>query len=124
VLRLALDDEEGLAAGGLAWTLERPEGEVIGVGGLVKGWAVPLGHRWSAWCFLGDPSPLELLVATRYVRRELLQRPGRIEIDVAREFRAGHRWARLLGFRPEGHAEHFRPDGGAVVRYSRIVAPC
>lgn len=46
----------------------------------------------------------------------------RIETTVRAEFDAGHRWAKMLGFHPEGLMSLYDPLGRAYVLYSRICS--
>lgn len=45
----------------------------------------------------------------------------RIETTVDAGFNAGHRWARALGFRPEGLMRAYSPDGRDHLLYGRIA---
>lgn len=46
---------------------------------------------------------------------------ARLEINVATDFDAGHRWARMLGFRQEGPEKPaYARDGGSVISYVRL----
>jgi RimJ/RimL family protein N-acetyltransferase len=64
------------------------------------------------------------LAATRMALRMLdeAHRQGirRIDATVVRDFAPGHRWARLLGFRPYARLEAYGPDGQDHVGYERL----
>lgn len=46
---------------------------------------------------------------------------ARLEINVATDFEAGHRWARMLGFQVEGPEKlAFAPDGRGAIPYVRL----
>ena len=44
----------------------------------------------------------------------------RIETGVRESFKAGHRWAKMLGFQAEGLMRRFGPDGSDYQMYARI----
>lgn len=78
--------------------------------------------RAIVWSYLSATAGRRMLPLTRAVRA-LLDHYGcrRMECEVATEFAAGHRWARLLGFEVE--AERLRkyfPHGGDCTLYARI----
>ena len=44
----------------------------------------------------------------------------RYEATVDIDFKAGHRWVKMLGFEPEGYMKAYRPDGEDMVLYARV----
>jgi hypothetical protein len=92
---------------------------VLGCGGAAELW----GDRACVWSLLSDRAGPHMMAITRAVRGFILQLPyRRIEALVDREFEAGHRWARLLGFECEtpGGMRRFTPDGRDVSLYARV----
>lgn len=60
-------------------------------------------NRAMAWAVLSSSACLHMLEITRAVRRFLdCRQEHRIEAQVKTNFEAGHRWARMLGFKREG----------------------
>lgn len=45
---------------------------------------------------------------------------NRLEMEVMRGFNPGYRWARMLGFTPEGVMSHYDPWGNDYVLFSRV----
>lgn len=78
--------------------------------------------RAEPWALLAVESAPLLRQITRAVRGWLEQCDyARVEINVATDFEAGHRWARMLGFRVEGPEKlAFSPSGGGAIPYARI----
>lgn len=93
---------ENVCQGGPAWTAL-----VHGAPVCCAGFHEPWDGRAIAWAVLGDPGRYFRNVTTA-VRRALDAHPAeRIEAHVKVGFRAGERWARLLGFRPESRMVRF-----------------
>jgi hypothetical protein len=72
---------------------------------LMCGGVIPIGSdcRALVWTFMGgDIGRKQFLELHNKVRKYIrgLKYP-RLEMEVADGFKAGHRWARLLGFKPE-----------------------
>jgi len=44
----------------------------------------------------------------------------RYEATVDIDFKAGHRWVKILGFEPEGYMKAYRPDGEDMILYARV----
>jgi hypothetical protein len=44
----------------------------------------------------------------------------RYEATVDIDFKAGHRWVKMLGFEPEGYMKAYRPDGEDMILYARV----
>ena len=89
------------------------------VGGIVHFWP----GRAMLWSYLATGAGPHLAALTRATRRFIdLQAVRRLELYVDEEFRPGHRWAEMLGFKFESRLEAFRPDGGNQCCYVRIRA--
>ena len=103
---------------GLSWTGSYV-GQPIVCGGLIEMWP----GRYHCWAFLNDNSAKHMLWITRAVLDKLGGIEGRIEMTVRRDFKAGHRWAKLLGFSVEnapGILEKFGPMGEDHIAYVRF----
>lgn len=94
----------------------RYHGKIVICAGVVNLWQ----GRGSAWALLaGDAGK-----CMRQIHREVekfLDGCGirRVEAYVYPDFEPGHRWARMLGFEPEGLMRAFQ-RGADMVMYSRI----
>jgi len=105
-------------AGADTWT-GLVDGRVVGCAGVLPQWP----GRAIAWALLTrDLTARHFLRVHLKVLRVLrgAQDRGvrRIETTVDAGFDAGHRWARLLGFRPEGLMRAYSPDGRDHVLYA------
>lgn len=59
-------------------------------------------HRAMAWSFMGEGAGPHMVAITRKVKQVLDSWGGeRVEMIVDFEFKAGHRWAKMLGFEVE-----------------------
>jgi len=121
-LRMDLTEKAmvGLAASGGIAIVDR--GEVLLCAGLVPQWP----GRWVAWALLsGTIGPRRFVALNRLVEAALdryaLHHPGRIEIQVDPHHRNARRWARLLGFAPEGRLHRYLPDGRDMILMARIT---
>lgn len=96
------------------------DGEVVlGCGGAAELWP----GRACVWSLLSESAGPHMMAITRAVRGFILQLPHRrIEALVDCDFEAGHRWARLLGFKCETPLgmRSFTPDGRDVCLYARV----
>ena len=109
-------EESGYAFAGL-W-----HGQPFACAGIVPQWK----GRAIAWSVISkDVSRYNMLWMTRQVlgffdevesRLEL----RRIEITVIEDFMAGHRWAKMLGFKWEGAMECYDPEGNTHIMYARV----
>jgi hypothetical protein len=93
--------------------------EVLVCAGVMPIWK----GRGMAWAYVSQNAGRRMLALTRAVQRffEVAQY-DRIEAAVEENFKAGHRWARLLGFKcetPEPMAK-FLPNGSAARLYARV----
>jgi hypothetical protein len=95
-------------------------GRVVICGGVVEYWK----DRGEAWAFIGRDCRDEFLSIHKTAVALLSDCPlRRIEAAVDRDFRAGHRWARALGFELEAPIlKHYRPDGGHMSLYAKVRA--
>lgn len=107
---------EQLAAHGEAFTVA-VDGEIVAVIGLI--------HQWDgcarAYAFLGENAGRSMMQITRQVRAYLAKcTTRRIEAAVQDDFAAGHRWARILGFKTEGWMRKYWNEHDALL-YARVV---
>lgn len=126
-LRIVLQDEqadmktelspEALAASGESFTAMVGD-EVIAVVGRARQW----DRRWVVWAMLSKNAGPHMLAVTRFTKRllELGRMDGRMELMVKSSFSAGHRWARILGFKWHHHEEQFLPGGVDADIYVRF----
>ena len=93
------------------------DGDPIVVGGTIVQWP----GRYLAWAYF-LPGTLKLMPQiTMAAERIFSSVTGRIEFTVRRDFRAGQRWARTLGFKVETPVlEAFGPEGEDHVGYVRF----
>lgn len=86
------------------------------------GWSAIYPTRAVIWGYLSKDAGRHMVRLTRIGRglvRDLNFK--RLEIEVDCEFREGHRWARLLGFKPEvPRLEAYNAHGGDTTLYARI----
>jgi len=96
------------------WTLVH-EGVPIASGGTIQMWP----GRHQAWAHLGAVTAAHMLQITREAYRCVRGAVGRVEMTVRMDFPAGHRWAKMLGFKVEtGCLEAYDPvDGTDHVGY-------
>lgn len=100
-----------------SWTAIDDGGTPKACGGLVEIWP----GRYSAWAYLNEMSAPHMLAVTRYALALMASVKGRLELTVRCDFDAGHRWARMLGFRVETPVMPFYgPEGEAHTMYVRI----
>lgn len=95
------------------------DGEVQGVGGSIH----THPHLYMAWAFIGRDSGKHLFGMTKKIK-DYLDGLGvqRIETAVKRDFKAGHRWANMLGFineTPETGMKNFDENGETHDLYAR-----
>lgn len=101
-----------------SWTA-RMNGRVVACGGIIPIW----NGREQVWALISDTIGAQgMVLLTRAVKRRMaMHERGRIEAHVAVGFKAGHRWMKILGFKPEtGILRQFLPDGRNAVQYVRI----
>jgi RimJ/RimL family protein N-acetyltransferase len=117
---LARRDYGAALAGPDTWT-GIVAGRVIGCAGVLPQWP----GRAIAWALLTRELTSRHFLRVHYKVMGVLdeaQRRGsrRIETSVDAGFDAGHRWARALGFRPEGLMRAYSPDGRDHVLYACV----
>ena len=92
--------------------------QIIAFSGVLERWE---GYG-TAWTYILTKDRYDLLFITRAVKSfiETCCDYRRLELTVAKDFDAGHRWATLLGFSPEGVMRRYDPSGRDHVLYARI----
>lgn len=104
--------------GTACWTAA-VDGHPVACGGFLEQWP----GRALAWMYLNKDSGPHMRWLTREVERKLDEMHGRLEMTVRADFKAGHRWAKMLGFHienPPGLMEAYGPEGEAHVAYVRL----
>ena len=115
---LADDHAEALAAGGPGFT-GFIDGKVVGMAGIT----VLTPYRATTWAAVSRWSARHFLTIHRAVWRFVWQEctVARLEAFVDMDYGVGHRWAKMLGFEPEGGPKEFYlADGRAAQEYVRI----
>jgi hypothetical protein len=100
-----------------SWTT-RIDDRVLLVGGLVPLWT----DRAMLWSYVSKEAGEHFILLTAGVRRFIeASTYKRIEMYVDMEFRQGHRWAKVLGFKNETPVgmKAFFPNGHDAALYSR-----
>lgn len=92
--------------------------EPIAVAGITRLW----DNRGLAWSFLGESAKDHMVALHKVVEDFLDVAPfRRIEADTPCDFKAGHRWLKMLGFKQEAERMvAFRVDGGDSSLYARV----
>lgn len=103
---------------GLAFTgRDEHTGEVMVCGGVVPAYA----HLGFLWALVSADAGPHLLQIHRAARRLLeMTRQTRIEASVRKDFEAGCRWLKILGFNAEGESPGFGIDGSTHLRYGLV----
>lgn len=93
------------------------DGDPIACGGTIQQW--PGRHHAWAYFALGTGRHMEWL--TEQAQRVLAPVKGRIEFSVRKDFRAGQRWAKRIGFEVETLVlRGFGPQGEDHVGFVRL----
>lgn len=93
------------------------DGAPVACGGTMLQWP----GRSTAWMYLNSKTGRHMLWLTQETAKRLQEVPGRIEITVRRDFDAGHRWARMLGFEVETEVlKAYGPEGEDHTGYVRV----
>lgn len=106
-----------------AKAMVRPDtGDLLAIGGIIHAWP-GMGHAWTY--IREDRTRKEIVQLTEQVRDSIVRAHTqfgmvRIQCDVKADHAAGHRWARTLGFTPEGTMRRYK-DGHDYVLYARIM---
>ncbi len=99
------------------WYTVSYRGDPIMCGGLMKQWP----GRYSLNAYMGKDAGRHMTFLTRGARRYLDKVVGRMEFTVRKDFPAGQRWARMLGFEVESPLmKQFGPEGEDHIGYVRI----
>lgn len=114
-----LKPEQGVAlekVGGSYTVME--DSKPVAIGGVLKYWDT----RGEAWLLVGKPSTHGFPIIFKKIRNFLKDTPiKRVEMVVAHDWKNGHRWARLLGFKKEADTlASYLPDGRDVSLYSMV----
>lgn len=90
---------------------------VFACGGLIPQWQ----GRAIAWALISAEAGPHFITITKAVRRALDLHPfRRVETAVRHDFPQGHRWAAMLGFKPEGLMRSYTPDGHDCDLYAKV----
>lgn len=94
------------------------DGVCLGMAGICEYWT----GRAFAWALVSQHAGPRLKALTKRVRQALDEHPARrIEASVLWNFKAGHRWAKALGFELETlMMPHYDPHGRAMSMYVRL----
>jgi RimJ/RimL family protein N-acetyltransferase len=107
---------EPLAETGMAWVGEE-DGKILAIAGIAPQWE----NRAVAWALVSTLAGHRFLAIHRAVESFLDNcRFRRVEATVDIGFQPGHRWMKMLGFKPEGYMEAYRPDGADQILYARV----
>lgn len=116
---LADDHGKALAAGGPGFT-GFIDGRVVGMAGIT----LITPYRAVTWAAVSRWSTKHFLTIHRAVRRFVWEEctVTRLEAFVDMDYGVGHRWAKMLGFTPEGGPKEFYlADGRPAQEYVRIL---
>jgi hypothetical protein len=93
-------------------------GQVIAIAGVLQ----LTFNRWQAWALMTEKSGKYMLQCTRAIDDFLDKFEGeRIETPVRHDFKAGHRWAKMLGFKNETPNGMIKYDNGETYDlYARV----
>jgi len=91
---------------------------VVGCGGLAEIWK----DRALLWSFLDRSAKEHLFAITKITRNFIDTAPyRRIEAETDCEFKEGHRWLQMLGFKMEAERmKCVRVDGGDSALYAKV----
>lgn len=93
------------------------DGSIVACAGTIVMWP----GRHSAWAFMTAATAKHMRFITSAVLKNIEGLKGRIEMTVQADFPAGHRWAKILGFRVEAPLlRAYGPDGADHVGYVRF----
>ena len=91
--------------------------DVVCIFGAIKQWE----GRWQIWSVMGENSGRWMFQLTKMAWKFIdLLEGHRVEATVEADFKAGHRWMRMLGFAREAVLLQYLPDGGDVVQYVQL----
>ena len=93
------------------------DGDPVACGGTLQQWP----GRHLAWAYIARGTLPLMPWITEHSLRYVSRPKGRVEMTVRRDFPAGHRWAKRLGFRVETPLlEAYGPEGEDHVGFVRI----
>lgn len=94
------------------------DGKPIAVAGIAPLW----DNRGLAWTFIDKRAGSHFTELHKVVKKVLDDAPyRRIEADTPCDFKQGHRWLRMLGFKLEAERmEAYLVDGGDASLYARV----
>lgn len=93
------------------------ENDVVCIFGAMEQWR----GRWQIWSVMGENSGRWMFQLTKMGLAFVKSLEGhRIDATVEADFKAGHRWMRMLGFAPEAVLVQYLPDGTDVVQYVQL----
>jgi hypothetical protein len=94
------------------------DGKVVACGGLSEYWP----GRAEAWALISSDVKSDFFAVTKLTQRVLDGcKIRRIEAAVDVNFKKGHRWIKLLGFKKEADClEAYLPDGKDCALYARV----
>ena len=93
------------------------EGEPIACAGIMTYWP----GRYHAWAYMSPATGRHMRWLTAETQKVLQKVEGRLEMAVLQGFKAGHKWARVLGFSVEAPLmKRYGPDGADYVGYVRF----
>lgn len=93
------------------------KGDVVCIFGAMEQWR----GRWQIWSVMGENAGRWMFQLTKMGLAFVNELEGhRIDATVEADFKAGHRWMRMLGFAPEAVLVQYLPDGTDVVQYVQL----
>lgn len=110
-----ITDDVLRALEGKSWTAMLGD-DPVACGGLIEQW--PFRH--AGWVYLPKEAAPYMRTITLAAMEKMAEVKGRIEMTVRKDFKAGHKWARMLGFVVETPTLHaYGPEGEDHVGYWR-----
>lgn len=101
---------------GLSWT-GVVDGAPVICAGMMQQWK----GRHTAWAYVARGTLPHMAWITEETRKRIAAVPGRVEFTVRKDFRAGQRWAKALGFEVEAPLlRAFGPQGEDHVGFVRV----
>lgn len=95
-------------------------GLVSGKPVIIAGMIQPYQHIGMLWAVLEKECKEHMFSATRHIKFQLSKwNVPRMETSVRTGFKAGARWAEMLGFSYEGTMKKYDIDGGSCDLYAR-----
>lgn len=111
-------DLDTLGENGMVWVGEDEKGDIMAIAGFVPIWE----GRALVWAMLSQDAGKHFIKIHKAVKKALVECPfRRVEATVDIGFKAGHRWMKMLGFKPEGYMRAYTPDGKDQMLYARVI---